>query len=108
MSKKVKLCINDSIRIYDPETILCIATGNHGSIAMKKQGVSEEIPVSIEELETKFYTFFRINHDYLINLAYLDRISDLENGFVLIDNRFKIPIDEDKKLLLYDALSKFS
>ena len=108
MTKKVKICINDSIRIYDPDTILCIATGNHGSVAMKKQGASEEIPATIEELETKFYNFFRINHDYLINLAYLDRVSDLENGFVLIDNRYKIPIDRDKKLLLYEALSKLS
>lgn len=108
MTKKVKICINDSIRIYDPDNILCIATGNHGSIAMKKQGISEEIPMSIEELETTFGSFFRINHDCLINLAYLDGVSDLENGFVLIDNHYKIPIDRDKKQLLFEALSKLS
>ena len=108
MARKVKICINNSIRIYDPDSILCIANGNHGSVVMKKQGVPEEIQATIEELETKFNTFFRINHDYLINLTYLDRVSDLENGFVLIDNRYKIPIDKDRKLLLYEALSKLS
>lgn len=108
MTKKVKICINNSIRIYDPDSILYIATGNNGSVAMMNQGDSEEIPATIEELETKFDNFFRINHDYLINLTYLDRVSDLENGFVLIDNRYKIPIDRDKKLLLYEALSKLS
>ncbi len=109
LRNKIKLKIGDSWHLFNPGSILffnakeydvCMVTYNDGHTL--------DVALSLQKLEEHFNAFFKINKTYLINLEYLNNISDLEDGFVLIDNRYKIPIDRDKKLLLYEALSKLS
>jgi DNA-binding LytR/AlgR family response regulator len=105
-NKKVKISIGDSLYLVDPDAILFFSATSEGTIAFKKNRCTVNIPLSIEELEKKFNTFFRINRDCLINLEYLDNVSENENAFVMIDNQYQYPIDKDKKDLLLNALTK--
>lgn len=102
----VKIKAGDSWYLLNPGSILfCYAT-DHSCVLTHADGHTTEIGLTLKELEHKFCTFFRTNNSYLINLEHLNNVSNLENGYILMDNRCKIPIDNDKKLLLIAELSK--
>jgi DNA-binding LytR/AlgR family response regulator len=105
---KIKIKAGESWFLLNPGDILFCAATDHSCILTHEDGHTMEIKLTLKELEQKFNTFFLINKTYLINLEHLNNVSDMENGFVLVDNRFKIPIDHDRKQLLYEALSKLS
>jgi DNA-binding LytR/AlgR family response regulator len=102
---KIKIKIGDSWHIFNPEAILFFSATEHTSMVTYSDGHIMEIDLTLNELDQKFNTFFQINDKYLINLEYLNNVSDLENGYVLIDNCYKFSIDSDKKRLLFEALN---
>lgn len=107
MSKKVAINIDDAIRILNPDNILFFSTDKFCCVAHLKDGTSESVPLNIEFLEDTFTSFFRINHDNLINLMYLSYVSEHEQGYVIIDQHVQLLIDQDRKQLLFETLKQF-
>jgi DNA-binding LytR/AlgR family response regulator len=108
LQNKVKIRAGKSLYLLNPGTILFCTSTDHSCIITHEDGHTIEIELTLKELEQKLCTFYQINKTSLINLEHLNNISSLENGYIVLDNRYKIPIDNDKKHLLYEALSKFS
>ena len=106
LQNKVKIRSGDSWYLLNPEAILFCAATDHSCILTHKDGHTMEIELTLKELEQKLCTFFQTNQTYLINIEHLNNVSNLENGYILMDNQYKIPIDNDKKQVLIAALSK--
>lgn len=106
---KVKIVTPDTIQVIDPWNILSFSVNNEqSSLALYNNGITRQLPLSIDTLEERVKGFFRINPDQLINLEYLDNVSELENGYVIVANRYKYPIDHHHKSMLFDALSRLT
>ncbi|MBN2766932.1 MAG: LytTR family transcriptional regulator DNA-binding domain-containing protein [Paludibacteraceae bacterium] len=105
--RKVKIRTRAGWLFVDPESILFFIAKANSCCAILRNGDETDISLEMKELERKFSTFFRINDDLLINLRYLDKVSNQISGYVSIDNSYRFPIDNDRKILLLNALNEF-
>jgi len=65
-----------------------------------------ELTLSDVESRLKTYPFWRTDENHLINLKYLEKVSDKENGTVLMRGGYKVPIDAGRKKLLIQELDR--
>lgn len=97
----------DTVHIIDPDSVLLFEKVYHKTAIIKIDGSTESISVSLDELEHKLsrLPFWRSDDAHIINLQFLEKVSDSENILIMI-GRIKVPIDSDRKALLIDELSK--
>ena len=65
-----------------------------------------ELPLNNIESKLKTYSFWRTDESHLINLKYLEKVSDKEEGTVLMRGDYMVPIDENRKAILIEELTR--
>ena len=66
------------------------------------------IELSIDDMEYRFreYPFWRSDNNHLINLKYLEKVSDKNDGTILLRGGFRVPIEENRKTILIEELTR--
>lgn len=108
IKSKIKIKSGDNLVLLNPASVVYIANRESITIICQNDENMIEVPVSIDELDKRLNTFFRIHPDYLINLEYLDHVSEKGNGYVMVGKRHKLPIDKNRVKILMDVLSGFT
>ncbi len=107
--KKLVMKTFDNIYIIEIGSIThCESEGSYSSVFLedgRKIMVSKNLKEYDEILNDQ--GFYRIHKSYLVNLAYVERFSKVDGGFVILKNGVKIPVASRKKdqlLELFDHL----
>lgn len=108
IDRKTAIRAGDTIYLLNPKEIMYCSSLGHTTRISKAQGGVLDLPVSIDELEKHLVLFFRIHKDYLINLEFLGNVSETGNGYVVVGETHKLPIDNHKVKILINALSYLS
>ena len=89
------------------EILFCEASIQYTTL-YKTDGSSEKIKLSLAEVEQSLtgLSFWATSKNHLVNLKYLDRVPKNEEGIVLLNNFYRIPIDDERKELLVNELTK--
>lgn len=106
-SKKIVLTTSDKIHLIDvKEIIRCEADNNYTYFIIsngKKILVSKTIK-TYEELLSQF-GFLRIHQSHLINTNFIDEFEKAEGGYVVMQNKDKVPVSQNKKSVLFEYFS---
>lgn len=65
-----------------------------------------ELPLHEMEMRLKEYPFWSSDKNHLINLKYLEKVSDTNDGTVLLKGNYQVPIHPDRKQLLIQELDR--
>ena len=106
--KQVTLKSDGLVYIILTDEILFCESSKQYTTIFKTDGTSEKIMLSLAEVECRLkgLSFWATSKDYLINLKYLDRVPSNEEHLILLNNQYQIPIDDDRKQLLINELTK--
>lgn len=107
--KKVTFKTSESLHIIPFNDILFCESNKPYTIIYKTDGTSEMVKLPITEVEKILsgLSFWLTSNIHLVNLKYLDKVPSNNENSIIIDNRYKIPIDDDRKQLLLGELSKW-
>lgn len=106
-SKKIVLTTLDKIHLIDVKDIIrCEADNNYTLFIIsngKKILVSKTIK-TYEELLSPF-GFLRIHQSHLINTNFIDEFDKAEGGYLIMSNKDKVPVSQNKKSVLFNYFS---
>lgn len=107
-SKKLSIRTKDRVQFLNAEEVLFFCKRINKVAVTYIDGRGEEIAISMAKLEEllKGMPFWRSTSNYIINLKNLERISTLDNDVVTMKGDVQVPIDENRKELLVEELSK--
>lgn len=106
--KQVTIKTDESVYIIPFDDILFCESSMQYTIFFKTNGSSERIKLSLLDVEKQLngMSFWSTSKKHLVNLKYLDRVPSNNETVILLNNHIKIPIDEDRKQLLINELTK--
>ena len=97
----------ESIEFVDPnEIIVCEANSNYTNVYLaegRKRVISKTLK-EFEEMLTQF-DFFRPHNSHLINLGRVKEFIRGDGGYLVMENKMKIPISKNKREMLLQLLS---
>lgn len=108
--KRIALQTNDSITVYETDTILrCSAEGNYTCVYFVngKKGLFSKTLKEFEDLLCNS-SFERIHHSHIINLTHLISFINKEGGYVLLSDKSTIPVSQRKKTQLIATLNNYN
>ena len=106
--KQVTFKTAESVHVVPFDDILFCESSKQYTTVFKTNGSSERIKLPLAEVERQLsgLSFWQTSKDHLVNLKYLDRVPATDEHMVLLNNHYKIPIDDDRKQLLINELTK--
>jgi DNA-binding LytR/AlgR family response regulator len=102
---KIKIKSGEVIILIEPATVLYFTVHEGLTFMHKTDGNVMDIPVGLNEIEMNLESFFMIHPDFLINLDFLDNVTESGKGYVIVGKWHKLPIDMNKVKVLMDVLS---
>jgi two-component system LytT family response regulator len=103
---KIALASKESIEFVDaPDIIFCEANSNYTNVYMienRKRVISRTLK-EFEDLLTP-HQFFRPHNSYLINLNRVKEFIRGDGGFLVMENKMKIPVSKTRKEELLELL----
>lgn len=104
---RIALASKESIEFVDPnEIIVCEANSNYTNVYLaegRKRVISKTLK-EFEEMLTQF-DFFRPHNSHLINLGRVKEFIRGDGGYLVMENKMKIPVSKNKREMLLQLLS---
>jgi len=104
---KIALASKESIEFVDaPEIICCEANSNYTNVYMT-EGRKRVISKTLKEFEDMLviHHFFRPHNSFLINLKRVREFIRGDGGFLVMENKMKIPVSKSRREDLMDLLA---
>lgn len=103
---KIALASKESIEFVDPfDIIVCEANSNYTNVYLnegKKRVISKTLK-EFEEILTPF-DFFRPHNSHLINLNHVREFIRGDGGYIVMQNKMKVPVSKNKREALLHLL----
>lgn len=104
---KIALASKESIEFVEPaEIIVCESNSNYTTIYLsdgRKKVISKTLK-DFEELLTPF-RFFRTHNSHLVNLNHVREFIRGDGGYLIMENKMKVPVSKNRKEKLLEMLS---
>jgi len=103
---KIALASKESIEFVDPNNIICCeANSNYTNIYMI-EGRKKLISKTLKDFQDMLmpYHFFRPHNSYLINLNRVNEFIRSDGGYLVMENKMKIPVSKGRREELMDLL----
>ena len=104
---RIALASKESIEFVDPnDIIVCEANSNYTNIYLvegRKRVISKTLK-DFEEMLLQF-DFFRPHNSHLINLGRVKEFIRGDGGYLVMDNKMKVPVSKNRKEELMQLLS---
>jgi len=104
---KIALASKESIEFVDAsEIIYCEANSNYTNVYMS-EGRKRVISKTLKEFEDMLspHRFFRPHNSYLVNLNQVREFIRGDGGFLVMENKMKIPVSKNRREELLDLLA---
>jgi two-component system LytT family response regulator len=104
---RIALASKESIEFVDPnDIIVCEANSNYTNIYLV-EGRKRVISKTLKEFEEMLlqFDFFRPHNSHLINLGRVKEFIRGDGGYLVMENKMKIPVSKNKKEELMQLLS---
>jgi two-component system LytT family response regulator len=104
---RIALASKESIEFVDPQDIVvCEANSNYTNVYLA-EGRKRVISKTLKEFEDMLtpFNFFRPHNSHLINLSRVREFIRGDGGYLVMENKMKIPVSKNKREELLDLLS---
>lgn len=104
---KIALASKESIEFVDPQDIVvCEASSNYTTVYLA-EGRKRVISKTLKEFEDMLapFGFFRPHNSHLINLNSVKEFIRGDGGYLVMENKMKIPVSKNKREELLNRLS---
>ncbi|MCB0526869.1 MAG: response regulator transcription factor, partial [Lewinellaceae bacterium] len=106
---RIALASKESIEFVDPAEIVCCCSSSNYTEVYTTDGKKRVISKTLKEFEDMLlpFHFFRPHHSHVINLARVREYVRGDGGYLVMENKMKIPVSKSRKesLLQHLALS---
>lgn len=103
---RIALASKESIEFVDPHVIICCeASSNYTTVYLtdNRKKVISRILKDFEDMLTP-YQFFRAHNSYLVNLNQVREFIRGDGGYLLMENKMKIPVSKNRREELMSLL----
>jgi len=104
---RIALASKESIEFVDPnDIVVCEANSNYTNVYLI-EGRKRVISKTLKEFEEmlKQFDFFRPHNSHLINLSKVKEFIRGDGGYIVMENKMKIPVSKNRKEELMQLLS---
>lgn len=104
---KVALASKESIEFVDPQDIVvCVANSNYTTVYFS-DGRKRVISKTLKEFEDMLvpHSFFRPHNSHLVNLKFVREFMRGDGGYLIMQNKMKIPVSKNRKEQLLGLLA---
>ena len=104
---KIALASKESIEFVDPqEIIVCEANSNYTNVYLS-EGRKRVISKTLKEFEDMLipFNFFRPHNSHLINLNFVKEFIRGDGGYLVMENKMRIPVSKNRKEDLMNMLA---
>ena len=104
---RIALASKESIEFVDPhDIVVCEANSNYTNVYLI-DGKKKVISKTLKEFEDmlKPFDFFRPHNSHLVNLSRVTEFIRGDGGYLVMENKMKIPVSKNKREALLDLLS---
>lgn len=104
---KIALASKESIEFVDPQQIVCCEANSNYTNVYLEQGRKRVISKTLKEFEDmlSLYQFFRPHNSFLINLRRVNEFIRGDGGYIVMENKMKIPVSKNKREELMELLA---
>src|SRR4026207_2080749 len=104
---KIALASKESIEFVDPHQIVCCEANSNYTNIYLAEGRKKVISKTLKEFEDMltFYNFFRPHNSFLINLRRVNEFIRGDGGYLVMENKMKIPVAKNKREELMELLA---
>lgn len=104
---RIALPSKENIEFVDPaDIVMCVASSNYTEVYLN-DGARRVISKTLKEFEELLvpFNFYRPHQSYLINLSCVKEFRRGEGGFLIMENKFQVPVSKNKKEELFLRLT---
>jgi two-component system, LytTR family, response regulator len=104
---RIALASKESIEFVDPhDIVVCEANSNYTNVYLS-EGRKRVISKTLKEFEDMLtpFDFFRAHNSHLINLSRVREFIRGDGGYLVMENKMKIPVSKNKREELLSLLS---
>lgn len=104
---KIALASKESIEFVDAQEIICCEANSNYTNVYMDEGRKRVISRTLKEFEEMLspYQFFRPHNSYLINLRRVREFVRGDGGYLVMENKMKIPVSKSRREDLLDQLA---
>lgn len=104
---KIGLISKDSIEYVEPDQIIMCEASSNYTIVYLEGGLQRVISKTLKEFEEMLtpFGFFRPHNSYVIHLKHVREYVKTDGGYLVMENKLKVPISKNKKERLLALLS---
>ena len=104
---KIALASKESIEFVDPQQIVCCEANSNYTNIYLAEGRKKVVSKTLKEFEDMltFYNFFRPHNSFLINLRRVNEFIRGDGGYLVMENKMKIPVAKNKREELMELLA---
>jgi two-component system LytT family response regulator len=104
---KIALASKESIEFVDAHDIVCCEANSNYTNVFIVEGRKRVISKTLKEFEDMLsgHQFFRPHHSFLINLKRVKEFIRGDGGFLVMENKMKIPVSKNRREELLDLLA---
>jgi two-component system LytT family response regulator len=106
-SGKIALASKESIEFVDPrDIVVCEANSNYTNVYLA-EGRKRVISKTLKDFEDMLvqFDFFRPHNSHLVNLKRVKEFIRGDGGYLVMENKMKIPVSKNKREELLELLS---
>lgn len=103
---KIALASKESIEFVDAEEIICCEANSNYTNVYMAEGRKRVISKTLKEFEDMLvpYHFFRPHNSFLVSLKRVKEFIRGDGGYLVMENKMKIPVSKTKREELMDLL----
>jgi two-component system LytT family response regulator len=104
---KIALASKESIEFVDPQQIICCEANSNYTNIFLVDNRKKVISKTLKEFEDmlSLYQFFRPHNSFLINLRRVNEFIRGDGGYIVMENKMKIPVSKTKREELMELLA---
>lgn len=104
---KIALASKESIEFVDAQDIICCEANSNYTNVYMGEGRKRVISKTLKEFEDMLspHQFFRPHHSFLVNLNQVREFIRGDGGFLVMENKMKIPVSKNRKEELLNLLA---
>ena len=104
---KIALASKESIEFVDPQQIICCEANSNYTNVYLAEGRKRVISKTLKEFEDmlSLYQFFRPHNSFLVNLRRVNEFIRGDGGYLVMENKMKIPVSKTKREELMELLA---
>jgi len=104
---KIALASKESIEFVDPHQIVCCEANSNYTTVFLAEGRKKVISKTLKDFEDMLmlYNFFRPHNSFLVNLRRVNEFIRGDGGYLVMENKMKIPVSKNKREELMELLA---